>query len=60
MEEELFIVDDVTTGQIRILNKDQLVREKGKVMVAFRILGKNLKVENWGTSANEELYVKHF
>ena len=57
----VFVVEDMASGEIKIL-QDLLDLKKGKneFFVVAKITGRDLNVERWGTSANEELYVKHF
>lgn len=59
--ESLFVVEDMTTGEMKILQDlEDLKKGKNEIFVIAKITGRDLRVERWGTSANEDLYVKHF
>ena len=56
--EEIFVVEDNRDGNIRIISSlSDLKKGKNDFYVVARITGSNLNVENWGTSANEDLFV---
>lgn len=59
--EEIFVVEDNSDGKVKVIKGlSDLKKGKNDFYVVARITGRDLSVENWGTSANEELFVKHF
>lgn len=56
---ELFVIDDFSDGSIKVVNDLSKMKHRNFI-VHSRIKGKNLEVELWGTSANEDMFVKHF
>lgn len=56
--EELFVLDDLSSGTIKIVNSLRDLKRKGNYIVHSRITGRNLNVELWGTSANEDMYAR--
>jgi hypothetical protein len=59
--EQIWIVDDLGDGSTKVIRSlEDLKAGRGNFIIHSRITGTNLKVERWGTSANEEFFVKHF